>query len=143
MRGIIEPIRQFGAKLVVVGNGSPRQAASFRDEHCGDDSGNDDSGEDFTLLTDPGRRAYRAAGLRRSVGATLNPSLLGNAWRAFKKGFRQQSVQGDPWQQGGVFVIVPGGETIFSQVSTTAGDHADPEAIVEALARYAERSAGS
>jgi peroxiredoxin len=127
LRDVIDDIRGHGAELVVVGNGNAAQAAAFRDEH----------GLDFPLLTDPSRRTYRTAGLRRSIGATLNPVLLKNAGRAFKKGFRQTGVKGDAWQQGGVFVIDAGGEVVFEQRSKAAGDHADPDAILAALAKIA------
>ena len=129
MRGIVDQIRAAGAELVVVGNGSAKQAKAFLAELA-------DAGEpiDFPLLTDPGRRTYKAAGLKRSIGATLNPALLGNAVRAFKKGHRQQGVKGDPWQQGGVFVVTPDDRVVFEQVSRAAGDHADPGAVLAAVA---------
>lgn len=127
MRGSIEEIRGLGAELVAVGNGNAPQTRAFRDE----------LGIDFPLLTDPSLRSYRAAGLRRSLAATLHPGLVMNSVRAFKKGFRQKWVQGDPWQQGGVFVLAAGGEVVFEQRSTTAGDHADPAAILAALAKIA------
>lgn len=128
MRGIIDLIRDHGGELVVVGSGNASQAAAFRDEMA----------LDFPLFTDPSLRTYRAAGLKRSMGTTLNPALLGNAFRAFKKGFRQKSVQGDPWQQGGVFVIAAGGKVAFEQRSTAAGDHADPREILAALKEIAK-----
>lgn len=123
LRGIIDTIHRHGAELVVVGNGSAAQAADFRDE----------LEIDFPLLTDPRRQTYRVAGLKRSIGATLNPMLLSNAARAFKKGFRQKRVQGDPWQQGGVFVLTPEGGVAYSQRSEAAGDHGEPGAILAAL----------
>lgn len=123
MRGIVDRVRALGAELVVVGNGSPEQAARF--QH--------DEKIDFPLFTDPQRRSYRAAGLRRSLASALRPGLLGNALRAYKKGFRQKGIQGDAFQLGGVFVITPRSEVVFSQVSREAGDHADPEEIVAAL----------
>ena len=92
---------------------------------------------DFPLLTDPSLRTYKAASLKRSIGATFNLGLLSSARRAFSKGFRQKGVQGDAWQQGGVFVLDRGGEVIYSQRSTNAGDHADPDAVLDALAGLA------
>lgn len=127
MRGIIDDIRSHGAELVVVGSGNVRQAAAFRDELA----------IDFPLFTDPSLRTYRSAGLKRSIGATLNPTLLGNAMRAFKKGYRQKRVQGDPWQQGGVFVIAAGGGVAFEQRSDAAGDHPDPGDVLAALMEVA------
>lgn len=50
--------------------------------------------------------------------------------RAAGAGFRQGRVMGDPMQQGGVFIIRPGGELAFSYVSKHAGDHPEAEEVV-------------
>ena len=123
MRDVTPEIRQRGGQLVVVGNGTPAQAKAFAEERQ----------LDFPLLTDPGRRTYRAAGLRRGLGSTFNVSLLRNAAASFKRGHRQGATQGDPLQQGGAFVIAPGDEVLFSYVSATAGDHPDPVDLVASL----------
>lgn len=123
LRDITPRIRDRGAELVVIGNGDPKQASAFaraRDL-------------DFPLLTDPRRDSYRAAGLRRDVASTFNLSLVKNAGRALRGGHFQSTVQGDPWQQGGAFVFAPGDVVLFSQISKTAGDHADPEDLLAAL----------
>ena len=49
-------------------------------------------------------------------------------------GERQGGMQGDALQQGGTFVIRPGGEVVFGHVSKRTGDHADPQKILDALA---------
>ena len=123
LRGVVEQIRERGAQLVVVGNGSVAQAASFAKERE----------LDFSLLTDPGRRSYKAAGLMRNIVSTFNPFFLKAAGRAMKNGHRQGTVQGDPWQQGGAFVFAPGNEVLFAQISKAAGDHAEPSDLVSAL----------
>jgi hypothetical protein len=116
-------IEARGVRLVVVGNGQPFHAQDFHEQHR----------LPFTLLTDPDLKAFAAAGLRRDVLSTVNPRVLGNAFRALRGGHRQGKVQGDPWQQGGVFVITPENETRFSYVSRAAGDHPPPEKILAAL----------
>ena len=98
MRDRIDDIRARGAELVIVGNGSPHFAATFRDDYA----------LDCPLLVDPELRAYRVAGLRRGRVEMLSPRLPGHAIRAFRGGARQGAVQGDPWQLGGTFVIRPG-----------------------------------
>jgi NAD(P)-dependent dehydrogenase (short-subunit alcohol dehydrogenase family) len=127
LRDRIDEFRGSGAELVLVGNGGPSFAAAFRE----------DFGLDCPLLVDPELRAYRAAGLRRGYVELLSPRLAGNALRAFRAGARQEAVQGDPWQLGGVFVIRPGGDLMFRHVSRAAGDHARIEDILEALAENA------
>jgi hypothetical protein len=116
-------IRSLGAELVVIGNGSPEQAADFRAERK----------LDFPLYVDTKMQAYAAAGLKRGVAASLNLRSMGHAVRALRKGHLQGRTQGDPWQQGGAFVIVPPGRVVFEHVSQEAGDHADPKAMLEAL----------
>jgi NAD(P)-dependent dehydrogenase (short-subunit alcohol dehydrogenase family)/peroxiredoxin len=127
LRDRIDDIRARGAELVIVGNGSPHFAATFRDDYS----------LDCPLLVDPDLRAYRVAGLRRGRVEILSPRLPGHAIRAFLGGARQGAVQGDPWQLGGTFVIRPGGEVTYRHVSSDAGDHAPIEAILAALAKTA------
>lgn len=123
MRDHIETIRDSGAELVIVGNGSAEFARGFRD----------DLEIDVPILVDPDLVSYRAAGLRRGRSELLAPSLWSNAWRAYRKGFRQDSIQGDPWQLGATFVFRAGGELVFRHRSAQAGDHADPLDVVQAL----------
>jgi hypothetical protein len=119
---------------VVIGNGTADHAAAFREEHD----------LPFELWVDPDMRAYRAAGLRRGLTAALNLKTLTHARRARRKGLTQTSIQGDPWQLGGVMLITANGQTVFRQVSQEAGDHADPQQIlraVESLARAGDSAA--
>ena len=116
-------IRAKGAELVVVGNGLPFQARAFRDEQR----------VDFPLLVDPGLKAYKAAGLKRSALATLNPVAALRAVKSMSHGFRQGANAGDPWQQGGAFVIGPSGDVRLAFVSSGAGDHPDGKDLVAAL----------
>ena len=123
MRDEIGNIRDRGAEPVIVGNGTPYFAAAFRE----------DFELDCPLLVDPELRAYRAAGLRRGRVELLSPRLPLNALRALRAGSRQTSVEGDPWQLGGVFVVRPGGDLTYQYVSREAGDHAPVEEILAAL----------
>lgn len=123
MRDALESIRSRGAELVIIGNGARLFARGFRE----------DLALDCPLLIDPDLVSYRAAGLRRGRVELLSPQLLVNGLRAWQAGARQQDVQGDPWQLGGVFVIRPDGKTSFCHRSSVAGDHADIRAILAAL----------
>jgi NAD(P)-dependent dehydrogenase (short-subunit alcohol dehydrogenase family) len=130
LRDGLPEIREQGADLVVVGNGNAGFAAAFRE----------DLGlpPELVLLIDPELRAYRAAGLRRGRVEVLSPRLPLNALRAFRAGFRQTGVEGDPWQLGGAFVIRPDGACTFRQSSREAGDHARLEDLLAALEPSAE-----
>ena len=107
----------------MVGHGSIQEARAFRDE----------AKLTVRLLTDPSRQSYRALGMRRSVASVLRPAVLARSVRAHRAGFRQSRVAGDPWQQGGVLVITPGGVERFRFISRQAGDHPTPSQILAAL----------
>ena len=123
MRDALPAIRRHGAELVIVGNGRPEHAADFRDREK----------VKSPLFVDPELRAYQAAGLKRSILSTLSPGVIGRGIRAFAAGKRQGATQGDPWQQGGVFVIRPGNTVDYAYVSQEAGDHPDPAEVIAAL----------
>jgi hypothetical protein len=130
LRGEVPRIREKGAELVLVGCGRPEQAADFRDER----------GLDFPLFVDPELVAYRTAGLRRGLASSLSPKVLAHGLRALRGGHFQGATQGDPWQQGGAFVITPDDRVHYTHVSQEAGDHPDPEALLGALDRALARS---
>jgi NAD(P)-dependent dehydrogenase (short-subunit alcohol dehydrogenase family) len=128
LRDRVDEIRARGAELVIVGNGTRYFAEAFRE----------DFELDTPLLVDPELRAYRAAGLRRGRVEILSPRLPLNALRALRKGFVQTSVEGDPWQLGGVFVIRPGGALMYRYLSQEAGDHPPVDDILAALSPSAD-----
>ncbi len=123
MRDAYEEIRARGAALAAVGSGTEAMARAFQEEQ----------GLPFPLYVDPSRRAYEAAGLKRGAASTFSPRVLKNALRARRRGFRQTAVQGDPWQQGGVLVILPDDTIALHYVSEVAGDHPEVAAVLAAL----------
>ena len=121
--GDVEAVRAVGAELYVIGNGSPSFIAGFREQ----------TGWTGPVYTDPSLAVYRAAQLERSVGSTLDPRSLTDAWRALRHGSRQGRTQGDQWQQGGTLVVVPSGEVRWHHASGRPGDNATGAQIVAAL----------
>jgi peroxiredoxin len=129
LRDALSDIRRRGAELVIVGNGRPEHAVDFRDsEHV-----------QCPLLVDPELRAYAAAGLRRGLLSSISPGVFLRGFRAFAEGKRQGATRGDPWQQGGVFIIRPGNVVAFAYVSQEAGDHPSPDSIIAALDKVARK----
>jgi hypothetical protein len=120
----VDLIRNAGAELIVIGNGSPSFIAGFREE----------TGWDGPLYTDPSLAVFKAAEMKRGVMRTFNPLALGKTIKAFADGQRQGRTQGDPWQQGGVLVIAPGGDVLLHQASDHVGDKIYADEIVRALA---------
>ena len=133
MRDALSDIRRRGAELVIVGNGRPEHALDFRDsEHV-----------ECPLYVDPELRAYAAAGLKRGLRSSFSPGVVLRGLRAIREGKRQGPTMGDPWQQGGVFVIRPGNRVEFAYISEEAGDHPSPAAILSALDRGASKKRGA
>jgi hypothetical protein len=118
-----EGLSAAGAKLVFVGSGLPAMAADFARQHAGP----------HAVLSDPQRRAFAAAGMRRGWHTMLHWRFVANLWRSLRAGFRQAGVQGDPWQHGGVLVVGPSGRLLHQQIDTTAGDGLDLDAVLRAV----------
>jgi hypothetical protein len=122
----IDELHATGAEVFVIGNGSPSFMDGFRET----------TGWRGPLYTDPSLEVYKAAGLKRGVTATLlDPRAAWKALGALRGGSRQGRTQGDQWQQGGVIVVAPSGDVIWSQVSEYAGDNAAVDEILEAVRR--------
>lgn len=133
MRDALPEIRRRGAELIIVGNGQPQHATDFRDtEHV-----------ESPLYVDPELRAYAAAGLKRGLRSSLSPGVFLRGVRAFREGKRQGATMGDPWQQGGVFIIRPGNRVEFSYISEEAGAHPSVEAIISALDKVGRSKSGA
>lgn len=123
MREKIDEIHNLGAELVVVGNGSAEFAASFQKR--------------FKLTTplyvDPSLAVYNAAGLKRTKAGTIGPKNWLPALKALFTGNLQGRVQGDPYQQGGVFIVFPGDKLVYSFISKRPSDRPPAKKIVQKL----------
>jgi hypothetical protein len=132
LRDALPEIRGRDAELIIVGNGQPHHAIDFRDtEHV-----------ESPLYVDPDLHAYAAAGLKRGLRSSLSPGVILRGLRAFGEGKRQGAAMGDPWQQGGVFIIRPGNRVDFAYISAEAGDHPSAEAILFALDKLGRKKGG-
>jgi hypothetical protein len=128
LRPHAEAFAKAGANLAVIGNGWPAMAKSWA-THVG-------FPPSVAVLTDPSRKAYDLAGMKRSAVLTLlNPRSVLRWLRARAHGFRQGKLAGDAWQQGGALVVEPGGRITYRYVSLGPGDHPTPQALLAALPR--------
>ena len=123
MRGRRGDIESAGATLVFVGNGAVHFSKNFQERYV----------PGFEVYTDPSRESYRALGLKRSVTGTLGPRALLAGLRATAAGHVQTSVEGDGLQLGGFFAVARGGEILFGEVFSSAGDRPDVDAALAAL----------
>jgi hypothetical protein len=119
----VDEIHARGAELVVVGNGNRHFAQAFRE----------DMGLTTPLYVDTKRDTYRALGMKRGVLRTLSFGTLKNALRARRAGARQERIQGDPWQMGGILVVLPGGKIAYRYLSESPGDHPPLADVFKAL----------
>lgn len=127
----IDSIRDAGAELYVIGNGSPSFIEGFRET----------TGYRDVIYTDPSLAVYNAAQLKRGVTKTFDPRALGKTIGAFMRGHKQGRTQGDAWQQGGTLVIAPSGDVLWHHASERPGDNAEPSQIVDALKGTTAKSA--
>ena len=108
---------------MIVGCGNRHFAQAFRE----------DLGFSTPLYVDTKREAYRALGLKRGILRTLSLGTLKGMVRAWRTGARQRGVKGDPWQMGGVLVVLPGGRLAYRYLSDVPGDHPPVADVLAAL----------
>lgn len=123
MRAKTDEIEAAGGQLVIVGNGAPEFAASFKKKFK----------INSPLYVDPSLASYQAAGLKRTKLGTIGPRNWLPALKALFTGNLQGKVQGDPYQQGGVFVIMPDSSVVYSHISKRASDRPKVDKVIKAL----------
>jgi hypothetical protein len=124
-----ELFEEAGAALVVIGQGTPRHAASFA---------SDQGLDGLLLLVDPERATYAAVGAKMAgVGDLFSPRVALRGLRAVaSERVVQGRTVGHPAQLGGVLVVAPGGAVAWSHLASDAGDN-PPNSEVLAAARRA------
>ena len=123
MRGIIPQIRQAGAELIIIGNGSVEQSNWFLEA----------TGLDTPVYTDPDLHVYQAIGARRGWRSVLHPMVIVRALQAWQKGHRQVGMMGDATQIGGLLIVQADGSIPYVHRSSYAGDTPKPATILGAL----------
>ncbi len=114
-----------GARLVLIGQATPRHAAHFRRRF----------GIELPVLADERRVSYKAIGARKAnVGELFGPGVVAKGMlTSVRQGVVQGRTIGHPTQLGGAVVIAPTGKIVWSHLSQNAGDNAAPEEILAAL----------
>lgn len=118
-------IEAAGARIVFVGSGLPAMAREFAAQFA----------DGLPVLSDPTRRVFAAAGMRKGIGTVLGLRFVTNAWRALRGGHRQSRVQGAAMQQGGVLVLAKDGTVVHAQRDGLAGDAIDWQRAIAAIPR--------
>jgi len=128
-----EKFDEAGARLVLIGQGTPRHA-----EHFIEDYGLDG----MQVLVDPDRRTYKAAGTKVATMSELfSPRIVAKAAKiTATQRLVQGRTQGHAAQLGGVLVVAPGGEVVWTHLAEDASDNPPNEAVLEAVHAAAERA---
>jgi peroxiredoxin len=118
-----------GGRLVLIGQRTPRDAATFRRRQ----------GIQLPVLADQDLVSYRAAGAKfAGVGDLFSPKVvMKGALTSVRAKTIQGRTQGSASLLGGTLVIRPDGAITWSHMSTDASDNASPEDIVAALRKAA------
>ena len=114
-----------GARLVLIGQGTPVDAARFR-RHLG---------VDLQILTDADRATYLWAGTKlATLDELIGPLVVA---RALARMARQRVFIGhntaDEAQLGGSIVVTPDGHVPFAHISRDASDVASPAELLAAI----------
>jgi peroxiredoxin len=125
LHGARSDFPQAGARLVLIGQGKPRDAAQFRRRQ----------GIQVTVLADAERVSYRAVGAKVAGFADLwGPKVVAKgALTGAKHRVLQGRTVGDSAQLGGAILVLPDGQVAWSHLSTDAADDASPEEILAAV----------
>ncbi len=125
LHGARSKFQSAGARLVLIGQATPRHAAQFRRRH----------GIQLPVLADEERVSYKAAGAKvAGVLDLFGPKVIA---KGALTGARHRIIQGrtigDAAQLGGAMVVSPDGAVAWSHMSADAGDNASPEEILAAV----------
>lgn len=125
MNGAHEEIEASGARLVLIGQATPKHAAHYKRRFA----------PDLEILADEKRESYKAMGLPRA-GATqlIGPKSLAKGLARGASGVGVGRVIGDVQQLGGTFIIDQNGEVLWSYVMQDASDIPSIDELREALA---------
>ena len=120
-----EKFEAAGAKLVLIGQATPRHAAHFRRRQK----------IEVPVLADEHRQTYKLIGAKKGTwGDLLGPKVVARgAITSMRNGVVQGRTVGSPTQLGGAMVITPAGEVAFKQLATDASDNATPEQLLQAV----------
>jgi peroxiredoxin len=120
-----EQFEAAGARLVLIGQLTPRHAAHFRRRRE----------IELPVLADEKRESYKAAGAKiATMGELVAPKIVAKgALTTARTGLVQGRTIGHPAQLGGAMVIGADGRVAWSHMSQDASDNAAPKEILAAV----------
>jgi peroxiredoxin len=114
-----------GARLVLIGQLTPRHAAHFRRRR----------GVELPVLADEKRESYEVAGAKiATISEMVGPKIIAKgALTTARTGLMQGRTIGHPAQLGGAMVIRPDGSVAWSHMAQDVSDNAPAEEILAAV----------
>jgi len=113
-----------GARVVLVGMGTPAQSAEFAEKFK----------VPFPIVADPHKKLYRRFELKQMSNlGFFSPSLALKGVSAIVGGHGLGLPRGDVRQLPGVFIINTAGEIVYSHFASDPADHPDAKTIIAAL----------
>ncbi len=124
MRQKADGFKRLGARVVLVGLGTPEETAAFKEQfHV-----------PFSMIADPQKRLFKAFHLKQaSLGGLLSVGMAVKGLSAMAKGHAIGIPKGDVRQLPGVFIIDSGGRIRFSHFAKDPADHPDPDDLLAFL----------
>ena len=124
LRRKAEAFRELGAQVVLVGLGTPKETAAFKDRFD----------IPFPMIADPEKALYKAFRLKQaSVTAFLSPGMAVKGVSAMLRGYGIGLPTGDVRQLPGVFIINTDGVIRYRYFAEGPADHPDPDVLLEAI----------
>ena len=126
-----EGFEAAGARLAVIGQGSPRHAEHFVEEY---------DLEGMQVLVDPKRETYEAAGAKiATLDELFHPRVVARAAKVTAmQRLVQGKTQGHAAQLGGVLVVAPDGRVVWSHMANDASDNPPNEDVLKAVREAAD-----
>jgi hypothetical protein len=124
LNGAHEEIESTGARLVLIGQATPKHAAHYKRRFA----------PELEILADEKRESYKAMGFPRA-GATqlIGPKSVAKGLMRGASGVGVGRVIGDVQQLGGTIIVSAGGEILWSHVMQDASDNPSIDELREAL----------
>ncbi|MBR9985807.1 MAG: redoxin domain-containing protein [Desulfosarcina sp.] len=124
MRQKADKFQRLGARVVLVGLGTPEETAAFKEQF----------NVPFTMIADPQKRLFKAFHLKQaSLGGLFSVGMAVKGLSAMAKGHAIGIPKGDVRQLPGVFIIDSGGRIRFSHFAKDPADHPDPDDLLAFL----------
>ncbi len=128
MRRSKKSFEKAGARVVLVGMGTPSESAEFAEKF----------NVPFPIVADPEKKLYRQFKLKQmSTLGFFSPGLAFKGVAAIAGGHGIGLPRGDVRQLPGVFIINTAGQIVFSHFSSNPADHPDSRIILAALPQTA------